>query len=421
MDLRWGAHALGQLLAQGHSADPSAQLQPLLTGHAHATSSGWVLGQALLQERELLASDAELVMALLAQLPALRGPWLRIAAARCLEAGKMADGESLLNAVTQLGPAAAWAEAALPDAALAPTQTSALERELLGAGAEQAAVLPALLRVLASAHRLAARSQAALPSLPAVDASGALSAQNWVAGRMLALPQAAAHEQFMLQGAGERAPAPPAAVPLSTGIGEPFSTQEPAPNSGLGTLPTGAAWPDGEARMRWLMANPWAFLLAMVVYAQDAWAAECRGGLLLELPDGQQPHSPFAIDVLVQGIDGSELACGTLADLVLRTLAQLGMGSFPVRPSPEALNAQLSPLVGMLLARQVWRYVDAPSGARGQYQIHPDFADAAYRTLGSKVIRRGAGPLWQAVRMQAEAMRAEALAKAGGLSRTNRE
>ncbi len=173
--------------------------------------------------------------------------------------------------------------------------------------------------------------------------------------------------------------------------------------------------------MRWLMANPWAFLLAMVVYAQDAWVAECRGGLLLELPDGQQPHAPMAIEVLVQGADGSELVCGSLADLVLRTLAQLGMASFPVRPSPDALNAQLAPLVGMLLARQVWRYIEAPSGARGQYQIHPDFADDAYRTLGSKVIRRGAGPLWQAVRMQAEEMRAEALVNASGTRRTNRE
>ncbi len=369
----------------------------------------------------MLATDAELVMALLAQLPALREPWLRIAAARCLEAGQMADGESLLYAVSQLGPAAAWAESVLPTATLASTPTAALERDLLGAGAEQAVVLPALLRVLVTARRLVARSQSALPSLPTVDPSGALPSQNWVAGRMLALPQAAAHEQFMLQGAGERAPAPRAVAPSSTEVGAPLSTQEPAPDTGLGALPPGTGWPEGEARMRWLMANPWVFLLAMVVYAQDAWAAECRGGLLLELPDGQQPHVPAAVDVLVQSTDGSELACGTLADLVLRTLAHLGMASFPVRPSPDALNAQLAPLVSQLLARKVWRYVEAPSGARGQYQIHPDFADDAYRTLGSRVIKRGAGPLWQAVRIQAEEMRAEALTKAGGLSRINRE
>lgn len=421
MDLKWCTQAMRQLLAHGYTADPMRQMQPLLTGHAHPAVGGWVMGKALLHELELLATDGELVIALLAQLPALREPWLCVAAARCLEVGQLADSESLLNAVSQLGPAAAWVEAVLPKAALAPTPTSALERELLGAGAEQAVVVPALLRVLASAHRLVARSQAALPSLPAVDASGALPAQNWVAGRMLALPQTAAHEQFMLQGAGERTPAPPSAAPPSTGVGEPFSTQEPAPIPGVGAFAARVAWPDSEARMRWLMANPWAFLLAMVVYAQDAWAAECRGGLLLELPDGQQPHAPMTIEVLVQGADGSELVCGSLADLVLRTLAQLGMASFPVCPSPDALNAQLAPLVGMLLARHVWRYVEAPSGARGQYQIHPDFADDAYRTLGSKVIRRGAGPLWQAVRMQAEEMREEALVNASGASRTNRE
>ncbi len=221
MDLKVVAQALGQILAQGHTADPGAQLQSALRGHAHAASSGWVLGQALMHERVRLATDAEVVMALLAQQPALREPWLRIAAARCLEAGQMADGESLINAVNQLGPAAAWAEAALPTAALAPTPTAALERDLLGAGAEQAVVLPALLRVLACAHRLGVRSQHELPSLPAVDPSGALPAQNWVAGRMLALPQASAHSQFMLQGAGEREAMPPAAQPMSTGAGSP--------------------------------------------------------------------------------------------------------------------------------------------------------------------------------------------------------
>ncbi|WP_124102078.1 hypothetical protein [Pseudomonas aeruginosa] len=62
----------------------------------------------------------------------------------------------------------------------------------------------------------------------------------------------------------------------------------------------------------------------MLVFAQDAWRAENRGGLLLELPAGQNAFAPAEIAVTVIGTEGDEVRCGTLADLLLGMLARLG-------------------------------------------------------------------------------------------------
>ena len=150
-----------------------------------------------------------------------------------------------------------------------------------------------------------------------------------------------------------------------------------------------------------------AFLLAAVGYAQDAWAAENRGGLLLELPAGQDAFAPAEIAVLVQGGDGAEVPCGNLGGLALRSLAQLGVHCFPAEPTAAALDARLTPLVGLLLQRQVWRFVEAASGSRGQYSIHPAFADETYKIAGSKVFNRTGRHVWQSVRMQAEQLAGE--------------
>ena len=63
-------------------------------------------------------------------------------AARCKEAGQMADSGILVELVTQLQGAAAWVEAALPEAQLVASPTAAIERELLGRQLEQAAATP---------------------------------------------------------------------------------------------------------------------------------------------------------------------------------------------------------------------------------------------------------------------------------------
>ena len=97
-----------------------------------------------------------------------------------------------------------------------------------------------------------------------------------------------------------------------------------------------------------VLSSPWALLLTMVVYAQYNWAAEARGGLLLELPAGQNAYQPGQIIVLVQGPEGDETLCGTLAQLVLHTLKHLGVQCFPAQPDAGALDALLASIIGQL-------------------------------------------------------------------------
>lgn len=352
------------------------------------TSAGWIISQRLLAVRSALASDAEMLCSLLAQQSEVRVAWLEIAAARCEEAGQMAaqtaaqgsNTAPLVELVSGLGPAAAWVESALENARLTASPYAALERELLGVSFEQAAATPSLVRILAVASQLAA-FQDALPSLPKVDTSGILAQQNWVKGRLLALPferEAATHDQ------------------------KPETAVTKAPEQ---VLLRGAIAPviaNDQTVMSWVLAQPWALLLAMLSFAQDTWQAENRGGLLLELPAGQNAFAPAEIVVTVIGIEGDEVRCGTLADLLLGMLARLGVACFPQQPTAAELNAQLSPLVGLLLKNAVWCYQDGASSQLGQYQIHPQFSDQCYSLPASRVFNRTGKLLWQAARLVAE-------------------
>jgi len=334
--------------------------------------TGLIISQRSLAVLPSLASNAELVCGLLAQQSEVRSAWLAIVAARCQEAGQMSDPQPLLDLVSGLQSAASWVHAAMPSAALVASPYAPLERELFGFSFEQAAATPALVRILAVAAQLA-QFDDALPALPLVDRSGSQTQQNWCKSRLLALPVTA-----------DQAPSIADEVLLH------------------GRFATPAV--DASSSMSWVLTHPWPLLLAMLVFAQDAWKAENRGGLLLELPVGQNAFSPTEIGVTVVGIEGDEIRCGTLADLLLKTLATLGVACFPGMPTSAELNSQLSALVGLLLSRQVWRFQDGASGQLGQYHIHPLFADESYRLPGSKVFNRTGKMLWQAMRLSAEAL-----------------
>lgn len=353
-------------------------------GKGAINNLGWIISQRLLAVRPSLASDAELLSALLVQQSEVRLAWLAIAAARCKEAGQMAaqanNSTTLVELVSSLGPAAAWVEAALESAQLAASPYAALERELLGVSFEQASATPALVRILAVAAQLAAFTDP-LPSLPKVDDSGIQAQQNWVKGRLLALPD--------IQGLAEQRqvnlkPSIDARVILSGGIAPLIA--------------------DDQTVVAWVLTQPWGLLLAMLAFAQDAWRAENRGGLLLELPAGQNAFAPSEVHVTVIGVEGDEVRCGTLAELLLGILARLGVGCFPHQPSAAALNVQLSPLVGLLLKHSVWRYQDGASSQLGQYQIHPQFSDQCYSLPASRVFNRTGKLLWQSARLAAEAL-----------------
>jgi len=340
-----------------------------------ALGAGWIISQRLLALHPALASDDELIGALLAQQPGVRQAWLAIAAARCKEAGEMSDTDTLVDLVSDLGPAAAWVESALARAQLTASPYAALERDLLGVSLEQAAAMPALVRILATAARLASFSDALSP-LPELDANGEQAQQNWCHGRLLAWP-------LLLDGADHK-PTTDARVILPGGI---------AP-----------AITGDTTVMHWVLTHPWALLLAMLAFAQDAWRAESRGGMLLELPTGQNALAPAEVAVTVVGAEGDEVRCGSLADLLLCMLARLGVGCFPQQPTAATLNAQLAPLVGLLLRHAVWRYQDGASGQLGQYQIHPQFSDQCYSLPASRVFNRTGKLLWQTARLAAEAL-----------------
>jgi hypothetical protein len=359
---------LRSLFSHGYAADVDGTLTPLLHGLAHPTaeaeSLGWVVSRSLLAQRQALSSDDELVMSLLALLPEVQQAWLCVMAARCKEAGQIADGAPLVQLVTQLQGAAVWVESALSQSELAPSPYAAIERELLGVSAEQAAATPMLARILAVSFCLYEGRAKVLPTLPVIDASGVQAGQNWMSDRLLALPGTQSEPTYVLRGVVDTA------------------TDTPT--------------------MALVLSSPWLLLLSMVVYAQYNWAAEARGGLLLELSAGKNAYQPSEISVMVQGLDGDETRCGTLAELLFRALDYLGMQCFPHHPKLSELNALLASIVGQLVAQQVWRYQDGASGQNGQYLIHPQFADICYRLPGSKVFNRTGRHLWQAIRIVAE-------------------
>lgn len=359
---------------EGKKAPSGAQDHP-------ATSMGWIISHRLSSVRPALVSDAELLCSLLAQQSEVRAAWLAIAAARCKEAGEMAakaagqENSPLVELVCGLGAAAAWVELALDSAQFTASAYAVLERDLLGVSFEQAAATPALVRILAVAAQLAVFADA-LPPLPKVDVSGIHALENWVSGRLLALP-AVLDLADQEQAIDARAILPGRIAPVIT---------------------------DEQTVMHWVLAHPWALLLAMLSFAQDAWRAENRGGLLLELPAGHNAFAPVEIAVTVIGPEGDEVRCGTLAHLLLGMLARLGVVCFPQQPTAAELNTQLSPLVGLLLKNAVWRYEDGSSNQLGQYQIHPQFSDQCYSLPASRVFNRTGKLLWQAARLAAEAL-----------------
>ncbi len=355
--------SLIQLIVKGQIPDNNQELAPILKGLAHACEKGWVLSERLLQARQTLASDAEWVVALLATQYDHRTAWLRIMAARCQEAGQLQDKEVLVQLVSRLGEAASWVEAEIQNASLTPTPFKEDEHVLLGLSAEQNAATPLLTRVLATAAQFASWREADLPTLNAVESSGAEIKINWCRGRLLVLPGQSVSGEYLLQN-------------LNASVSD-----EP---------------------LDWILTQPWALLLTMITYAQYIWAAENRGGLLLELTAGQSVYQPAEVQVLVQGPEGDEMLCGSLAELVLKVLKHLEMACFPAAPTLAELNQRLALLIGELLKRQIWQYREGGSNEQGQYLLHPDFTDTCFTIQGVKTFKLQGLPLWQAVRFQSE-------------------
>ncbi len=322
-----------------------------------------------------LPNAAELVPAVCSLVPEVRAAWLCVVRARLEEMGERKDLSALTDAIQTAGALAPeLLDSASPS--LAPTSFGELERAVLPAAAHEAAAVPVLLRVLAATSVMPDGGPSApLPEMVFDDPGTA-----WRRGRLLRLPVATdpAPAQAVLSGALEGRTA------------------------------------DGDA-LRWALHHPWACLLAQLVFTKEAWEAErVSGGISYELEPAHLAllQTPPRVEVVVTLPSGEEVRCGSLGELVQRTLAQLGVTLLAHRITAAVLDDRLGLVVDALLRRDVWRFEHGSGGLRPGYSIHPSFSDACYRALGSRAFYRLGSPITAAIRRAAETWARERSARA---------
>lgn len=318
--------------------------------------SAFSLTAPLLDAFNDLSQSGEWQLALLGLNPDVRQHWINLAAARCQEAGTMSDTMVLVKLIQQLGNASEWVLAQLESTATTPQiiagPLAQTERDLLGHSLNDNAAIPALCRILRTSYTLFTVSEQNEPPAPiqAVDVTAKQLTNNWCSGRLLALPNTLLDEHNL------------------------------KPNADW--LLVSRSGHDNVPLTELFAQQPWLFLLSLIIFVQDAWAAEQRGGLLLTLPAGQNAFAPGQINVAVQGIEGDEVSLGSLAEFLVLLLGELNIPLYPAldanTESINRLNRVLSSFIAELLAKKIWQFTEAGRGESGQYRIHTSFSDACY-------------------------------------------
>ena len=318
--------------------------------------SAFSLTAPLLDAFNDLSQSGEWQLALLGLNPDVRQHWINLAAARCQEAGTMSDTMVLVKLIQQLGNASEWVLAQLESTATTPQiiagPLAQTERDLLGHSLNDNAAIPALCRILRTSHTLFTVSEQNEPPAPiqVVDVTAKQLTNNWCSGRLLALPNTLLDEHNL----------------------KPNADWLLVSRSGHDNMPLTELFAQ----------QPWLFLLSLIIFVQDAWAAEQRGGLLLTLPAGQNAFAPGQINVAVQGIEGDEVSLGSLAEFLVLLLGELNIPLYPAldanTESINRLNRVLSSFIAELLAKKIWQFTEAGRGESGQYRIHTSFSDACY-------------------------------------------
>ena len=308
-------------------------------GDANEKNNAYCLSAPLLNAYNELSQLGEWQLALLGLNPEVRAHWINLAAARCREAGAMSDPQVLVKLIQQLGNASAWVLAQLERADARPQliagPLSQLERDLLRHSLNDNAAIPALCRLLRACftlHTLSEQTEILAPiqlidnNLKQPIKPPIKPSADWLLVAQLVNADATYIEHFAQQ--------------------------------------------------------PWWFLLSLLSFVQDAWAAEQRGGLLLTLPAGQNAFAPSQINVAVQGIDGDEVNLGSLAEFLVHLLSELNIALYPALTDSaediQRLNRAISSIVADLLAKKIWQFFEAGRGEPGHYRIHPEFSDACY-------------------------------------------
>lgn len=318
--------------------------------------SAFSLTAPLLDAFNDLSQSGEWQLALLGLNPDVRQHWINLAAARCQEAGTMSDTMVLVKLIQQLGNASEWVLAQLESTATTPQiiagPLAQTERDLLGHSLNDNAAIPALCRILRPSHTLFTVSEQNEPPAPiqVVDVTAKQLTNNWCSGRLLALPNTLLDEHDL--------------------------------NPNADWLLVSRSGHDNVPLTELFAQQPWLFLLSLIIFVQDAWVAEQRGGLLLTLPVGQNAFAPGQINVAVQGLEGDEVSLGSLAEFIVLLLGELNITLYPAldanTESINRLNRVLSSLIAELLAQKIWQFTEAGRGESGQYRIHTSFSDACY-------------------------------------------
>ncbi|MGD1919712.1 MAG: hypothetical protein ACFCAD_12950 [Pleurocapsa sp.] len=306
----------------------------------------------------------ETCAAILSCEPDIRRAWGKIIAARLKDLGNLKDVSGLIQTIGTLEQASKTILQQISDSVITSTEFTELETIIFGTPAEQAPVTPKLLRVLgATASLVEEKQDKSKPLLANVDPFN--PAVNWVKGRILQMPS------------------------------RPLTTLRERKELGSIIL-SGDHSPSEQETMNWVLSRPWIFLLAQIVFIQEAWSAErIAGKLSLELPEAQidRFHQPEKILVIITLPTGEEITCGTLGELIIRVLNYLEISLLAPIPPTDAeyvtsLNASLSNAIAILLQKQIWQFNPGGSGRNSSYSIHPDFSDSCYGVLGAKYFNR---------------------------------
>jgi len=349
--------------------------QALGLWHISQDQKTFIATQQLLALNQSLPSAEDAVAAMCAVLPEYQAAWAKIVAAQLKDAGGRNDINALAEQVSQLGLAAQTVLNQLDSASLSSSGYAEIEILLFGQGAEQAVSYLKVLRALSTgASLLAGKKQNLNAYVQLAEIEKKNTSSAWQAQRLIQMPTENAPMNFQLSGA---------LLEFDDGV--------------------------HDSTLGWLLACPWAYVLAHVAYAQDVWRSEqIAGGIRLEIEPSQAKHfmQPSLIQVVITTRDDLEIQCGTLGELLLRVLQTLNIHLFtqlPISQQAKQLDTLLAPFIGAMVSAKVWQFIQGSSKESPHYQIHPNFETLPNTRLGTINFARPGKQITAAIREQAEA------------------
>jgi hypothetical protein len=338
-----------------------------------------ISSKKLLMLRQSNNTDLDTVAAIIATQLIYQQAWAKIVSAQLNDASRN-EINALGEQICLLGSAASFVLSQLNNASLNPTDYKEVESFVFGQGAEQSASYPKLLRALATGAALFNQNTnekyyADIFELSPIDSTDITT--YWQAQRLIEQPRVECSKQV---------------------CGYHLNGLVQVPSNEL----------DDKQTINWLMNNPWAYLLAQIIYTQDIWRSEqIAGGLALEIAPNQIKHfmQPSTINVVITTIAGHEVSCGSLAALILRVLDALDIHLFsPLKHQQqiETLNTAISPLIGFMIEAKVWQFIEGSSKDIPQYKTHNNFDRIPTSRIGSIYFARPGKRITAAIREQAE-------------------